>query len=388
MKSVFIKPRFNGVPLHKLYFELKNNPPDGYKIIIPEQSELNRFSSIASHNRNLLFKKFVYYASSIPYVLYQLHDNVKIPKNIDLVFAAQHIISSNKPWIVDVEHAGTLGGYASMMLTKKIILKKLKERYCKKILAWSEWSKRTIIKSFNDSEVNDKINVVRYTVAPKTEKVKNVDKTIRILFLGTINPGTEMNYEYKCLYETVSAFLNLQKEYKTKIHLIIRSRIPHDIKQKISKNDGITIYEKYLTSQEMKKLFLSCNIFPHVGYEVLNLSVLEAMSYGLAVIATDLFNTSEHIQNMKNGLLINPRNKKPFYTKKELPNERSGLFTKEMKKSREYMTNKLTESLRVLIEDENLRIQLGKSASNTIEDGEFSIKKRNTVLKQIFDESI
>jgi len=30
MKTVFIKPRFNGIPLHRLYYEIMKNPPKGY----------------------------------------------------------------------------------------------------------------------------------------------------------------------------------------------------------------------------------------------------------------------------------------------------------------------------------------------------------------------
>ena len=117
---------------------------------MPESQRLNRYSTIASHDRSPLFKRMIYHFGAIPYMMYQLHDRVPIPKEIDLIYAAQHIVSSDKRWIVDIEHAGTLSGYSDLSLVKGIILKKLHESNCKRILAWSEWSKRTITKSFED----------------------------------------------------------------------------------------------------------------------------------------------------------------------------------------------------------------------------------------------
>lgn len=374
--------------MHKLYDEIRKYPPLDYKILIPEQKELNRFSTIASHDRSAFFKKLIYYLGAIPYVFYQLHDGVVIPADTDLIFAAQHIISTEKPWVVDVEHVGTLSGYSDLTLVKGILLKKLKEKQCKKILAWSDWSKRTIVKSFKDEELKSKIEVVRYTVNPKLEKTKRENSVIQLFFLGTVNPGTQMNFEYKGLYETVSSFLKLQEEYKNKIKLVIRSKIPPDLKQKISVNPGIEIYENYLKPEEMKNLFLTSDVFPHIGYEVANLSIFEAMSYGLPVIAMDLFNTGELIQHLKNGLLIRPDDIRPFYTKEELPNERSDKFSTAMRKSRQSITSKLTDSIRLLIEDEHMRKKLGDEAAKTIEDGEFSIKQRNKLLKDIFDNAL
>ena len=388
MKTVFIKSRFNGIPLHRLYYEIKKNPPEGYNFLISDEGSFNRFGSIASHEKNPIFKKILYYTSSIPYIIYQLRDNVKIPHNTDLVFTAQHIISSKKPWIVDIEHAGTLSGYGSLALTKKIILKKLEQNNCKKIIAWSDWSKRTIEKTFSNDTINKKISIVRYTVSPKIENNVKKDDTVRIFFLGTINPGTKKNYEFKGLYETVVSFLELQKEYNEKIHLIIRSTIPDELREKITGNNGITLYENYISKDKMKDLWLNSDIFPHAGYEVLNLSVLEAMSYGLPVIITNLFNSPELIQNMKNGILLDVKNSQSFYTKDELPNERSMIFTREMRNSREYLTKKLTESMKTLIEDEGLRRQISKESKKTINEGEFSITERNSRLKKILDEAV
>lgn len=386
MKTVFIKPRFNGVPLHWLYKELQKNPPEGYVVLLPQTVTVNKFSTLLSKNRSSIYKKIVYHTNAIPYLLYQLRDNVVIPENTDLIYAAQHIITTTKPWIVDVELASALSGYSDLTLAKGIISKKLRQKNCKKIIAWSEWAKRTIVQSFNDKIIHDKIQVVRYTTNAK--KIHNrKDSVVRLLFMGSANIGNMLNFEYKGIYETIEAFIVLQKEFGDKIQLVIKSKIPEELQDKIVKNKGIVLIEKMISSQEIQDLYLTSDIFPHVGYETMNFSVLEAMSYGLPVIATNIFNTPELIQDGKNGFLIQPPNIEKFYSKYDLPNEHSLSYLKEVRKARSYMTEKLVEKLRTLIEDQSFRNKMSVAAHDTIEQGEFSITHRNELLKNIFDEA-
>ena len=56
-----------------------------------------------------------------------------------------------------------------------------------------------------------------------------------------------------------------------------------------------------------------------------------------------------------------------------------------MRKLRPFMIEKIKESMRILIEDSALRIKLGREASMSIENGKFSIKKRNELLKGILE---
>lgn len=387
MKTVFVKPRFNGVPLHWLYKELQKNPPKGYDIILPYIESINKFSTLLSKNRGPIYKKIVYHINAIPYLMYQLRDNVIIPENTDLIYAAQHIISTAKPWVVDVELASTLSGYSDLILAKGIIAKKLRQKNCKKIIAWSEWAKRTIVQSFNDKVIRDKIQVVRYTTDAKKIQKNTEDSTVRLLFMGSANVGNMLNFEYKGIYETIDAFMTLQKEFSDKIQLIIKSKIPIELRDRVIKNKGIILIEKMITQQEIQELYLTSDIFPHIGYETMNFSVLEAMSYGLPVIATDIFNTPELIQDGKNGFVVKPINIEKFYSKNELPNEHSLSYLKEVRKARSYMTEKLVEKLRLLIEDQNFRNKIGTAAHKTIEEGEFSIGHRNKLLKNIFDEA-
>jgi len=388
MRTVFLKPRFEGMPVHALFNSIKKNPPEGYNIIGTSAETVHKFATLGSKNRSPFFKTFMHYTYSLPYILWQLQNSMKIPNNVELVWAVSHIANIQKRWITSVESVDALSAYFNIDFVKPLIKKKLKEKNCKKILAFSEWARGTIINCFDDNDIKNKIVVIRYTVEPKNiQKEKTSDK-IRILFVGTNNPGTQKNFEHKGVYEIVNSFFELQKKYGNKIELILRTKIPKELRSKVRSNNCIRLYENILSLSEMENLYITSDIFPHVGYETANLSILEAMSYGLPVIGLDIYNTSEIIVNKKNGFLILPRKKEPLYTKYNLPNSFSHSFLSEMRNSREYISKKLTETLEKLILDEKLRITIGKNARDMIDSGNMSIAKRNLALKKIFDDSL
>jgi glycosyltransferase involved in cell wall biosynthesis len=134
-------------------------------------------------------------------------------------------------------------------------------------------------------------------------------------------------------------------------------------------------------------LYLSADIFPHVGYETLNLSTLEAMSYGIPVIVTNLYNIPEAVTHMKNGMLIDLPNPELLYTKNGCPNEYSNPPTDVIKKFRSEIIEKIKESMIKLIEDTSFRNNISREAIQTTNKGEFSIQHRNSLLKEIFDEA-
>jgi glycosyltransferase involved in cell wall biosynthesis len=323
----------------------------------------------------------------LPYVLSQLNESKK-DYSYDIIYASQHVISTTKPWVVDLEFANALAGYCSLISCKNIIAKKLKSKECKAILPWSNWSKETLLNSLDCEEFSDKIQVLRYTVSPKSfHRIKKDRSIIRLLFLGSMNPANANNFEFKGLYEIMDAFIDLQRKYDN-LELVIRSTITPEIKEKAKKYPNIKILSDPLTDSEIQELFMSSDIFPHTGFEVLNLSVLEAMSYGLAVVATSLYNTPEAIQHMKNGLLISPPQPSVYYNKNKTPNDYSRTFLKSMRRVRPFMTGKIKESLKLLIEDSSLRNKISYEAVRTINEGEFSIKNKNFLLKEIFDSSV
>jgi len=199
-----------------------------------------------------------------------------------------------------------------------------------------------------------------------------------------MNPSNANSFEFKGLYETLDAFIELQKKYDN-LELIIRSIVTPEIKEKAGKYSNIKILEQPLSPSKLEELYQSTDIFPHAGFETLNLSVLDAMSYGIPVIATSLYNTPELIKHMKNGILIDLPDSSLFYTKNKAVNDHTRSFVYSMRKLRPYMKEKLKESMSMLIEDGTLREKLGREAAATIHEGEFSMRNRKNLFKEVFD---
>jgi len=387
LKTVFLKPRFEGIPLHSLYDVLIQNPPQNYKIIIPNFTKPRKLTHFASKSNNLVHRMLVHYLGGLPYVLTQSMRSLKEYDKFDLIYASQHVLTTEKPWVVDFEFANALAAYSDLTLCKNIISKKLKSKSCKGVLPFSNWAADTLRKSIDCKDFNEKIRVLRPTVAPKKiSKIKKNRSSIRILFVGSSNPATLHDFEFKGLYETVEAFIALQKKYDN-LELVIRSKVSTEIKEKTKKYSNIKIIERILTPSELDQLYLSSDISPHAGFLNLNAAIFEAMSYGIPVIATSLYNISELIKDMKNGILIKPPNPSLFYTKNGCPSDFSMTFVHSMKKLRPYMVEKLKEAMTILIEDTSLREKLSREATKPFESGEFSIKKRQEILKDVFDEA-
>jgi len=386
MKNVLLKPRFRWTHLHSFYSELIKYPPENYKIEMPtviNKPNITKFRS--SKYRNHFYKEIFYNLWGIPYSFSKYIESSIKYDNYDLIFASQHIIKTEQPWVVDLEFSNALAGYIDLSFCKNVISKRLHSNQCKAILPLSNWAKETLYNSLDCKGIKDKIKVLRYTVSPKNSaKIKKEKSLIRILFIGSMNPSNMLSYEFKGLYETLDAFIKLQKEYDN-IELVIRSHISPEIKEKVKIYSNIKILEKPLSKKELEELYQTSDIFPHSGFEVLNLSVLEAMSYGLPVIATSIYSTPELIKHMKNGILIDLPNPDLFYTKAKTPNDHTKSFVQSMRKLRPYMTDKLFKTMKLLIEDSSLRNKIGLEARSTIENGEYSIKNRNKLLKEIFD---
>lgn len=384
MKNVVLKTRFKGAILHGLYNEMINNPPVNYKIIVPHDIEKSPLTKITFQVNSNFYKKFLYQFGALPYLSTQLIGKKINYDNCDLIFSAQHVIKTKKPWIVDLEFVNALAGYCNIYWVKNLISKSLRATECKYILPWSNWGAKTVLNSIDCTGFEDKIKVVRYTVSPKKIDKTKKESDIRMLFVGSINQCGKMREMFKGLHENIEAFIQLQDKYDN-LELVIRSSVPTEIRERISKYPNIKIIDSLLSPSQLEELYLSADIFPHVGYEALNLSTLEAMSYGIPVIVTNLYNIPEAVTHMKNGMLIDLPNSELLYTKNGCPNEYSNPPTNVIKKFRSDIIKKTKESMIKLIEDTSFRHNMARESIRTISDGEFSIQHRNSLLKEIFD---
>lgn len=402
MKTVYFKSRSRGGPLHSLYGGLIRHPPEGYRILTGKSSFRTQQSLSGLDKRQQLVhrvdkklqdisitRNIWYEAKALSYVCIKKAEKPRalFGSGTDLVYCAQQFTFAKLPWVVDLEYANALANYSDIRLIRRIVQKALASEYCRKILPWSDWAKRTLYRSLDCGSFREKIETTHFAVSKKNFIKKEKDGKLRLLFVGSINQFNFLNFEWKGGFEVVEAFLELSKKYDC-LELVIRSWVPPEIIERCAGKPNIEIINQVLSKEALANLYACSDIFLFPSYMNLGMAILEAMSYELPVIAINLYDVSEAIQDMKTGILLNAPPKVPFYIWNGAPNHYDRQLIQKIRQSGSWMTKQIVDKVSFLIENGHLRRRIGQDARHLVEEGEFSAKKRNEKLKRIFDEAI
>ncbi len=282
----------------------------------------------------------------------------------DLIHCA-HSLSKNtdKPWVADMESwwSMSLSNPHSKRCQEKVRKILLKEN-CKKIIPWTENTKKDILKYF--PEIEKKIEVV-YPAIPEVKNLKKPkNKKLKIIFVARY-------FDIKGGLIALEALEQLRKKHG--IEGIVISSVPENLKQKYSK---IKIYN-LLPQKEVFELLKNSDLFLYPGsVDTFGFSLLEAMANGLPTVTINTEGTKsrrEIIENNKNGLIFDVTESLSF--DKIGPNE-------------EKVIQKLVEKTSKLIENKKLREKMSKNCLKIVKDGKFSVKVRNKKLKRIYEEAL
>ncbi|NET74115.1 MAG: glycosyltransferase family 4 protein [Sphaerospermopsis sp. SIO1G2] len=143
-------------------------------------------------------------------------------------------------------------------------------------------------------------------------------------------------------FDLIRAFANLPELDKNQADLVLAGNGDLEAAQtlisELKMEHKITVYS-WLTPEERDKLLSIADAFVLPSYhEGLPMSMLEAMAWGLPVIVTPVGGIPEVITDQQNGLLVEPGN-----------------------------YDNISQRMSQIINDENLRISLGKSARRSVE---------------------
>jgi glycosyltransferase involved in cell wall biosynthesis len=381
-----------------MFNSILENPPQGYEFVsyrksISEKPNLSRRRFIKM-TRNAVpapLKK-----NSLGRLLWcglRWYSNEIFKKtsiDMDLIFSAHSLVYSKKrPWVVMIEYVGDLCpiiyDIKHLWLYRSFIEKVLSSKCCKKIMPYLDTEKMTLFKSLNCERFKDKIEVVNLAIPPKNFRKEYGKDRISLLFLGTVHPQM-MPFEERGGIELLEAFKILNKEYNN-LELVIRAKVPkyiHDEYSQILAEKNVKVFEQVLPRQQLEYIMKNADLFLFPGHITPALTILDAMSYELPVVATNWRGNHEMVKDGKTGFLIRP----PFGLKPDLPlthEQKKILSTRSADMS---VVKELVEKTSMLIEDKNLRRRMGIAGRREIEIGKFSIKRRNEKLKEIFDKAI
>jgi len=341
-----------GLPKDIDYINLKNSSRTG-AIDSPEKFWTNHFLKQK-------VKKF-FRITKIPYP--NIHYTKKAEK-YDLIHCA-HCLSGNKrtSWICDIEYVNQFYIGNKSKALKKIVCKILNRKNCRKILAWSEWAKKNILKEF--PELKKKVEIV-YPALPPGKFPEKKYKKINLLFIGRdfIGKGGEIALEIMDY---------LTKKYK-KVFGTIVSDIPKRFYNKYYKNKKIKLYSLIPQEKLFKEIYPNSDIFIYpTRSDTLGFAILEAQSFGIPVIATKTKSThtiNETISDGKTGFVI------------------VGDYSAwtDNKKEKDRIVKDIIKKTEKLIKDKRLLKKMSNNCVKEFKGGKFSIKERNKKLEKIFNE--
>jgi len=389
-RCVYLEGRIAGWDLHSLYREITDCPPEGYRFLVPKGSFIkqSRFYPI---NRGIVSfsgtkSLYDYVRPKAYYFALSALSRKKI--EADLVYASQHVVNCSQPWVVDLEHAGALAAYGRTELIRAMVEKAFRSPWCGKIVPWTQMAKKSLEASFDCRGLQDKIEVVNLAIRPKNFKKEHHDRDIRIIFVGTANQSNiPDSFDIKGGREMLEVFRILKKTYRN-LELVIRSYVPDWARDVCARLNGVRLIDDLITPEELSNEFKSADIFVFPGHSTPGMVILEAMSYELPVVATDVWANRELVDDGRTGFLIKGSSKVRYFDENFIPLWGEPKFMRTIRQVDSRVVEELVEKISLLIEDKELRWQMGSVGRKEIENGRFSTMARNKRLKKIFDEAI
>ena len=175
-------------------------------------------------------------------------------------------------------------------------------------------------------------NIIPY---PEYFQIKTSNDRLHILFIGLI-------HERKGVFDLLEMLRDHSSYYKDKIYLHIGGNGETQLLKERIKKFGLSSFVKFegwVDEDKKVELMNLCKVLVLPSYvEGLPLSILEAMSYNMAIVSTRVGGIPSAVKHNKNGLLIQPG-----------------------------YTSELHNSLKMLVEDEELLNSMCQKSTESIE---------------------
>ena len=189
---------------------------------------------------------------------------------------------------------------------------------------------------------------------PSQIKYKKNTSTVDFLFLGRI-------HQPKGAFELIKAFSQIPFQLRNLATLTMAGDGDVETARNLVKDldlaDKITILD-WVNSQERDALLAKSDVFVLPSHnEGLPMSMIEAMSFGLSIIATSVGGIPELISHSNNGILIEPRN-----------------------------IQELSSAMQSLIDNEDLRNSLGVKAEQSVTS--LDIEKYCLSLQSVYQDIV
>ena len=386
MKTIYLEPVWKQPRSSE---NLIAYPPQGYQFVANETRMEKGFKIAAKIDFAYTMQELLFKVAPVYLVKAYLEKLRRIPKGADLTYAITHPVFRKEPWVIDMqcEQPAIFTGYDERHFNRyRGILKRVfTSKYCKGIVCWVDAGRNAFLSQMDCEGLEGKVGVVHAAV-PKRDFTKEYQPgKIRLLFVNSANMNQGIHFEEKGGKEILEAFLQLNKKYNN-LELVIRSGMAESLKSKYSKLSNIKIIDRLIPWAELEQEWKTADIFVQPTHITPAVVFLDAMSYELPIVTTDVWANPEMVEDGRTGFLV-PRSGVARYIDGSIVHLNSPEYKKVVTTLDPKMVQALVDKISILIENEEMRRRMGKAARWEIEYGKFSIEKRNEKLKKIFDEA-
>jgi glycosyltransferase involved in cell wall biosynthesis len=183
--------------------------------------------------------------------------------------------------------------------------------------------------------------------------------------------------------DVLEAFTILRERYP-QLRLTMRTSLPilADRYHQIIEAGWVRVIVRFLCAEEMDALHAESHLFLLPAARIHVVSLLQAMSYGLAVVTSDGWGIDEYVQHEHNGLMVKGR-----YDKTSWVDEEAGILCENYDPTHTPDTEVvqgIVEAVSLVVEEPALRRRLGRAARMDAQR-KFNLDQWNENLKAALD---
>ena len=304
------------------------------------------------------------------------------------------------PWVIEIEDPTTLfyplivnGHTLDLRPTESpyfpIVKALLESESCKGILTHIKSTAEMVPTLFGSEIIAKKVFYTPLGVKIPERWQRHDDRgdaeEINLLFINSWCQVPE-NFYVRGGLDILEAFAILRERYP-QLRLTLRTALPalDDHYLRIIEQGWVRVINRFLTAEEMAALHADSHVFLLPAARVHIVSLLQAMSYGLAVVGSDGWGIEEYQDHERNGLVVKGRYGKASWADCEagiLRENYETMYTPDPE-----VVQGIVEAVSRLVEDHELRRRLGRAARHDVET-KYNLQSWNQGLKEALDKAM
>ncbi len=319
-----------------------------------------------------------------------------LPRDADLLFLTSVPYTyGQRPWVIEVEDSTSLffpfvnnGRTATADVAASphfpAVKALLESDSCRGIITHIRSTAESLPTLFRSEVIGRKTfyNPLGVKLPGRWQRHDGGDDAVDLLFTNSWHQNPQ-GFFLRGGLDVLEAYAILRERYP-QVRLTLRTNLPRLGKRygRVIEEGWVRVISRFLPAEEMEELQRRSHIYLLLAARVHIVSLLQAMSYGQAVVVSDGWGIPEYVTHGRNGLIVKGRAGKVSWM-----DERTGVLREDyrpMFRPDPVVVEGLVEAVSRLVEERSLRRDLGRAARADVET-KYNLAQWNAGLKAALD---